>query len=92
MASVSRISLFISVFVVPGGIVVIDPGAGLLFLVLGGILGSVAAFLSSEGTRVVALIVLAVAVLFALLRFPEARRHIQSVRERAQQESTKDQY
>ncbi len=81
--------LLISVLVLVGGVIVLNPIAGLFFLVLGGILTSVAAFFSSEGTRILAFLLLAVAIFFSEMRFPEARRHFESVRERAQKQSTK---
>ena len=80
--------LLISVLVLVGGVIVLNPIAGLFFLVLGGILTSVAAFFSSEGTRVLAFLLLAVAIFFSVMRFPEARRHFESVRERARKQST----
>ncbi len=91
-APVSKDLLLVSGLLVLGGVVVIDPLAGLLFLVLGGILTSVAAFFSSEGTRPLAFILLAVVIFFSVVRFPEARRHFENVREHAQEQSTKDRY
>ena len=91
-APVSRVLLSVSVFLVLGGIVVIDPMGGLLFLALGGILTSVAAFLSSERTRLLALLLLAVAIFFSVLLFPEAQRSYEIVRDRARTQSTNDRY
>ncbi len=91
-APVSKGLLLVSVLLVPLGVVVIDPLAGLFFLALAGILTSVAAFFSSEGTRPLAFILLAVVIFFSVVRFPEARRHFESVREHAQEQSTEDRY
>jgi c-di-AMP phosphodiesterase-like protein len=65
------------------GIAVIDPLAGLLLMVLAGILSVIALIFGSKKLRLIAIFLLAIIISFAIWKLPEARQHLQRYRERA---------
>jgi hypothetical protein len=65
------------------GIVVMDPLAGLSLMVLAGILSIISIIFGTKRVRVVAVILLALVISFAIWKLPEARQHLKRYRERA---------
>jgi membrane protein implicated in regulation of membrane protease activity len=65
------------------GIAVTDPLAGLLLMVLAGILSIISIIFGTMKVRVIAIILLAIVISFAIWKFPEARQHLQRYRDRA---------
>jgi hypothetical protein len=65
------------------GIVVMDPLAGLALMVLAGILSVISIIFGSRNVRIIAIILLAIVISFAVWKFPEARQHLQRYRDRA---------
>ena len=65
------------------GIVVMDPLAGLALMVLAGILSIISIIFGTKKVRLIAVIVLAIVISFAIWKFPEARQHLKRYRERA---------
>ena len=65
------------------GIAVMDPLAGLALMVLAGILSIISMIFGTKKVRVIAIIVLAIVISFAIWKLPEARRHLQRYRERS---------
>ena len=65
------------------GIVVMDPLAGLALMVLAGILSIIAIIFGTKKVRVIAIILLAIIISFAIWKLPEARLHLKRYRERA---------
>jgi hypothetical protein len=72
-----------SAILVVVGIAVMDPLAGLALMVLAGILSIISIILGTRNVRIIAIIVLAIVISFAVWKLPEARRHLQRYRERA---------
>jgi hypothetical protein len=65
------------------GIVVMDPLAGLALMLLAGILSIISIIFGTKKVRVIAIIVLAIVISFAIWKLPEARQHLQRYRDRA---------
>ena len=65
------------------GIAVMDPLAGVLLMVLAGILSIISIIFGTKKVRIIAIILLAIVISFAIWKFPEARQHLQRYRERA---------
>ena len=65
------------------GIAVMDPLAGLSLMVLAGILSIISTIFGTSKVRIIAIIVLAIVISFAIWKFPEARQHLQRYRDRA---------
>lgn len=65
------------------GIAVMDPLAGLSLMVLAGILSIISMVFGSKRVRVIAIILLAIIISFAIWKAPEARQHLKRYRERA---------
>ncbi|MBN1255810.1 MAG: hypothetical protein JXA50_11100 [Deltaproteobacteria bacterium] len=65
------------------GIAVMDPLAGLALMVLAGILSIIAIIFGTKKVRVIAIILLAIIISFAIWKLPEARQHLKRYRERA---------
>ena len=65
------------------GIAVMDPLAGLALMVLAGILSIISIIFGSRNVRIIAIIVLAIVISFAIWKFTEARQHLQRYRDRA---------
>jgi len=65
------------------GIAVMDPLAGLSLMVLAGIFTIISIVFGSKRVRVIAIILLAIIISFALWKAPEARQHLKRYRERA---------
>ena len=72
-----------SAFLVVLGIAVMDPLAGLALMLLAGILSIISIIFGTTKVRVIAIIVLAIVISFAIWKFPEARQHLQRYRDRA---------
>ena len=65
------------------GIAVMDPLAGILLMVLAGILSVISLIFGSRNVRLIAIILLAIVISFGIWKFPEARQHLKRYRERA---------
>jgi hypothetical protein len=65
------------------GIAVMDPLAGVLLMVLAGILSIISIVFGTRNVRIIAIIILAIVISFAIWKSPEARQHLQRYRERA---------
>jgi len=65
------------------GIAVMDPLAGFSLVVLAGILSIISIIFGSRNVRIIAIILLAIIISFAIWKFPEARQHLQRYRGRA---------
>jgi hypothetical protein len=65
------------------GIAVMDPLAGLALMVLAGILSIISITFGTKKVRVIAIILLAIVISFAIWKLPEARQHLQRYRDRA---------
>ena len=65
------------------GIAVMDPLAGLALMVLAGILSIISIIFGTKKVRIIAIILLAIVISFAIWKFPEARQHLQRYRDRA---------
>jgi hypothetical protein len=65
------------------GIAVMDPLAGLALMVLAGILSIISIIFGTKKVRVIAIIILAIVISFAIWKFPEARQHLKRYRDRA---------
>jgi len=65
------------------GIVVMDPLAGLSLMVLAGILSIISIIFGTTRVRVIAIILVAIVISFAIWKLPEAREHLKRYRERA---------
>jgi membrane protein implicated in regulation of membrane protease activity len=70
------------------GLIIMDPLADLLFLVLSGILTAIALAFGSKRVRLIALILLAIIFSLAVWKYPDARLHLQRYRERAHKQQT----
>ena len=65
------------------GIVVMDPLASLALMVLAGIFSIISIGFGSKRVRIIAIILVAIIISFAIWKFPEARQHLKRYRERA---------
>jgi hypothetical protein len=65
------------------GIVVMDPLAGFALMVLAGILSIISIIFGTRNVRIIAIILLAIVISFAIWKLPEARQHLQRYRDRA---------
>ena len=65
------------------GIAVMDPLAGFALMVLAGILSIISIIFGTKKVRVIAIILLAIVISFAIWKLPEAQQHLQRYRERA---------
>jgi hypothetical protein len=65
------------------GIAVMDPLAGLALMVLAGILSIISIIFGTKKVRIIAIILLAIVISFAIWKFPEARQHLQRYHDRA---------
>jgi fatty acid desaturase len=65
------------------GIVVMDPLAGFALMVLAGILSIISIIFGTMKVRVIAIILVAIVISFAIWKLPEAREHLKRYRERA---------
>ena len=79
----SRTLVQFSAILVVLGIVVMDPLAGLASMVLAGILSIISIIFGTKKVRLIAIIILAIVISFAIWKLPEARQHLQRYRDRA---------
>ncbi len=79
----SRTLVQVAAVLVVLGIAVMDPLAGLALMVLAGIFSIISMVFGTKKVRVIAIILLAIVISFAIWQLPEARQHLQRYRERA---------